>query len=67
MTSDQFEQWLADMRSAGLIRFKYEAADILGKSSEMLRLYQREGTREVQTDYACAAILAGLKPYGAAQ
>lgn len=63
MTPDQFTRWLADMRSAGRIRFKKDAADMLGKSYEMVRLYERDGTREVQTDLACAALLAGLEPY----
>jgi hypothetical protein len=63
MTGNQFNQWLVDMRSAGLIRFKGDAAKLLGKTPEMLRLYGRDGTRETQTDLACAALLAGLSPY----
>lgn len=63
MTPDQFTKWLADMRSAGRIRFKKDAAGLLGKTPEMLRLYERDGTREIQTDLACAALLAGLEPY----
>lgn len=63
MTAAQFSRWLADMKSAGLIRFKKDAADKLGKTYEMIRLYERDGTREIQTDLACAALLAGLEPY----
>lgn len=63
MTGAQFTKWLAEMKAAERIRFKKDAADQLGKSYEMIRLYERDGTREIQTDLACAALLAGLEAY----
>lgn len=63
MTSTQFTNWLAEMKSAGLIRTKGDAAELLGKSREMLRLYEQRGTTERQTDLACRALLQGLAPY----
>lgn len=63
MTAGQFAKWLEEMRFRGKIKTKADAARLLGKSTEMIRLYERDGTRELQTDLACAALLKGTKPY----
>lgn len=67
MTPMQFNQWLADMQSAGLIRSGHghiqDAADRLGISRERVRQMMRDGTVQIQTDLACQALLAGLQPY----
>lgn len=67
MTSTQFNQWLADMQSAGHIRSGHghiqDAADKLGISRERARQMMRDGTATIQTDLACAALLYGLDPY----
>lgn len=67
MTPAQFNQWLADMQSAGLIRTDYgmtrDAANLLGMTVQNVNRLMRDGTRTTQTDLACSALLRGLGPY----
>lgn len=67
MTAHQFKDWLAAMESAGRIRDGHgsiqDVANALGLSREQVRKFMRDGTKQIQTDYACAAILAGIGPY----
>jgi hypothetical protein len=62
MTPAQFSQWLADVKSAGIAKNDRQAAGILGLSHIRISQMRKTGTAQVQTDYACAAILAGLQP-----
>lgn len=63
MTSSQFNQWLAAMKAAGHIRFDKDAYEALGLTRDTFHRFKRDGTQRVETDYACAALLAGLPPY----
>ena len=68
MTADRFNHWLADMQAAGRIRtghgHKKDAAELLGISLDRLAQFEKGGTVQKQTDLACAALLAGVEPYG---
>ena len=68
MTPTQVNQWLADMATAGRIRSGYGAIEdamrLLGVGRMTLHRFAKTGTRDVQTDLAMAALLAGLPPYG---
>lgn len=66
MTADQFKEWLSAMKAAGHIRFKGQAAEMLGVSREAVRLFEKNGTggeTMIRTDLACAALLAELPPH----
>lgn len=66
MTSSQFQSWLAEMQSAGLIRDHggiQDAANLLGMTRERIRQMMRDGTKTVQTDLACSALLRKVEPY----
>lgn len=64
MTAEQFQQWLDDVKSSGLAKTDKGAADLLGVHAQRVAQMKKAGTPQVQTDYACAAILAGIRPYG---
>jgi len=67
MTPAQFNQWLTEMQSAGLIRTDYgmtrDAANLLGMTVQNVNRLMKSGTRAVQTDLACTALLLGFGPY----
>lgn len=67
MTSDQFSRAVAAMQAAGAIPaghgWKSALAAKLGLSRQQITNFERGGTNQVQTDYAIAAIVAGLGPY----
>jgi len=63
MTPAQFQNWLDDLKSSGLARTDKAAAELLGMHPKSIEKMKKDGTPQVQTDYACAAILAGLEPY----
>lgn len=65
MTANQFRQWLSDVREAGLAKTDKAAAELLGMHPKSIEKMKKDGTPQVQTDYACAAILAGIRPYPA--
>lgn len=67
MTPDQFKQAVRDLQTAGTIPgghgWKTALAGRLGVTPVTISHFEREGTRQVQTDYAIAALVAGLEPY----
>ena len=66
MTADQFKEWLGAMKAAGHIRFKGQAAELLGVSREAIRLFEKNGTggdMMIRTDLACAALMRDLPPW----
>lgn len=67
MSADDFKAWLAAMQEAGKIRaghgHKADAAALLGVSFDRISQFEKNGTAQLQTDLACAALLAGIKPY----
>ncbi len=60
MNGDDFICWLEEMRAKGMN--KGHCAALLGRLPQSMTRFQREGTDKV-TALACAALLAGLKPY----
>jgi hypothetical protein len=63
MTGEDVIQWLADLRSAGIVSSDREAAELIGLDKVRIAQMKTNGTQKRQTDLACAAVLAGLKPY----
>lgn len=67
MTPDQFAQAVKSMQNAGMIPaghgWKTALANKLGVTRTTIDNFEREGTRQVQTDYAIAALISGLEPY----
>lgn len=61
MTGDQFRAW---MEAVGLN--KAQAAARLGLSRNSVAKYEVEGA-PIAIAYACAAVAAGLTPWGAGQ
>lgn len=62
MTADQFTNWLADMKSAGLARSDAECARLLGISANSVVTMKKQGA-DVRTALACRALLHRLEPY----
>lgn len=60
MTSIQFIQWLADMKSAGLARSDRAAGRLLGLSANSILAMKSRGC-DRRTGLACVALLAGLQ------
>lgn len=63
MTPDHFNEWLAEMKSAGLARSDVDCAKLLGKSDDTVVAYKRKGTDRTVA-LACRALLHRLEPYG---
>ena len=66
MTPASFNAWLADMKSAGLVRSDAEAARLLGISANSVMSMKRDGVKgaaAVRTALACRALLHLLEPY----
>lgn len=63
MTPEKFKQWLDHIKSAGIIKFDIDAGRLLGVNKITLLNYKQRGA-DNRVALACAAILAGLKPYG---
>lgn len=63
MTPETFIQWLADMKSAGLARSDAAAGRLLGLTPNGIVKIKTRGA-DHRTALACAALLAGVKPYG---
>lgn len=55
MTPTQFNQWLAEMKSAGLARSDADCAKLLGKTDDTIVNYKRKGTDRTIA-LACAAL-----------
>lgn len=62
MTSDQFNRWLADMKSAGLARSDAECARLLGVSANSVVAMKKQGA-DLRTALACRALLHRMEPY----
>lgn len=63
MTTTDFARWLAAMKAAGLARSDAHCARLLGISANSVLKLKRNGG-DMRTALACAALLAGLQPYG---
>ncbi len=62
MTADQFTNWLAEMKSAGLARSDAKCAELLGISANSVVTMKKNGA-DVRTALACRALLHRLEPY----
>lgn len=62
MTPEQFTNWLADMKSAGLARSDAECARLLGISPNSVVAMKRNGA-DLRTALACRALLHRMEPY----
>lgn len=67
MTPAQFRQAVEALQSRGAIPhghgWKTALAGKLGLTRTTIDNFERDGTKQVQTDYAIAALVAGLDPY----
>jgi hypothetical protein len=63
MTPEQFNSWLADMKSAGLARSDAAAARLLGISANAVVEMKKRGA-DRRTALACRALLHRLEAYG---
>ena len=62
MTPQAFNNWLADMQSAGLARSDAACARLLGISANSVVAMKQRGT-DLRTALACRALLHRLEPY----
>jgi hypothetical protein len=62
MTPETFENWLADMKSAGLARSDAACARLLGCSVHTIVKRKKRGC-DRETALACRALLHRLTPY----
>jgi len=60
MTGEEFCNWLDAMKKRGFN--KQESGELLGRGAPWVSRAQRSGADQM-AGYACAAILAGLKPF----
>jgi transcriptional regulator with XRE-family HTH domain len=67
MTPEQFQRAISDMQGAGIIPaghgWKTALASKLGVTRQSIDNMERGGTKQLQTDLALAALVAGLEPY----
>lgn len=63
MTAEEFQQWLADMKMAGIARSDAAAGRLLGITSHGVLKRKKQGA-SIETALACNALLNGLDPYG---
>lgn len=63
MTGEQFQQWLAEMKAAGLARSDVECGRQLGISANSIVSMKERGA-DLRTALACRALLHRLEPYG---
>ena len=67
MTAEEFASAALLMQERGIITkghgWKQSLADKGGWTRTTIDNFERQGTRQVQTDLALAALLAGLGPY----
>ena len=63
MTGPDFTAWLAAVKAAGLAQTEADALALLGYGPDQGIRWKRNGTSHAIA-LACAAVLAGLKPYG---
>jgi DNA-binding CsgD family transcriptional regulator len=62
MTNETFNNWLADMKSAGLARSDAECARLLGISANSVVTMKKNGA-DLRTALACRALLHRMEPY----
>ncbi|MGN6148817.1 MAG: hypothetical protein ACTHPD_09785 [Rhizomicrobium sp.] len=67
MTAEQFAQAIQALQAMGIIPnghgWKTALAKKLGVTRTTIDNFEKEGTRQRQTDYAIAALISGLEPY----
>lgn len=63
MTAETFNNWLAEMKSAGLARSDAECARLLGISANSVVSMKKNGA-DLRTALACRALLHRMEPYG---
>lgn len=63
MTAETFNNWLSDMKSAGLARSDAECARLLGISANSVVTMKKQGA-DLRTALACRALLHRMEPYG---
>lgn len=67
MTPEQFMMAVEALQAQSVIPpghgWKTALANKLGVTRTTIDNFERQGTRQVQTDYAISALLAGLEPY----
>lgn len=63
MTPEDVARWLAAMKAAGLARSGRAACGLLGITVNTMQKMKADGA-DRRTALACAALLAGLGPYG---
>lgn len=63
MTPEKFNQWLAEMKSAGLIERKQDVAELLGVTDDTVTNFAKRGT-DHRTALACRALLHRMEAYG---
>ena len=66
MTSEEFKQWLEEMKYLGAARSDADCAKLLGVTANTLVSLKRIGA-DRRTALACRAILHRMKPYGEGQ
>lgn len=63
MTPEQFNQWLTEMKEAGLAKSDAKCAELIGLSANAVVDMKKRGT-DIRTALACRALLHRLTPYG---
>lgn len=67
MTPEQFAKAALELQERGIITnghgWKTSLAAKLGVTRPTVDHFERNGTRQIQTDYAIAALVSGLEPY----
>lgn len=67
MSPDQFASAALELQERGVIisghGWKTSLANKLGVTRQSIDNFERDGTKQVQTDYAISALIAGLEPY----
>lgn len=68
MDALEFREFVSEMEKTGKIRTGYGSIEDLAAQLDLhrdsLRRFIIFGTKSRMTDFACAALLAGLEPYG---
>jgi len=63
VTAEQFCLWLDEMKAAGLTRSDADAGRRLGKSTDRIVFYKKNGA-DITVALACRALLHRMQPYG---
>lgn len=63
MTAAEFCSWLDEMKETGLAKSDAEAGRLLGKSTDRMVHYKKNGA-DLTIALACRALLHRMKPYG---